>query len=204
MKLLTCVVCVIATAALAERPPQRAQASADAKTLLESLTPSAREALRKDGQVVLEQRDGNALRAVVRFERPLAQVYSVLTEPSTQASYLPHVTQSKTVVRSEEGESTDMVVSFLFTFRYRTQHWFYADAHRMEWSLDPAGPRDLTAQDGFWQLYALDEKTTIGEFGTHVAAESGFINFLRGLGERGGVAEALTSVRRHVHRATSR
>ena len=68
----------------------------------------------------------------------------------------------------------------------------------MEWSLDASGEDGLTEQSGFFQLYALDEKTTIAEYGTHVVARDGFLNFLRGIGERGGVAEALTAIRKHV------
>jgi hypothetical protein len=91
-------------------------------------------------------------------------------------------------------------VSVLFIkFRFRTQHWFYADERRIEWNLDPSGDNGLSEQVGFFQLYELDDKTTIAEYGTHVVAKDGFLNFLRGLGERGGVADALNAVRKHVH-----
>jgi uncharacterized protein YndB with AHSA1/START domain len=153
--------------------------------------------------VVLDSKQGDGeqalLRAVMRFDRPADEVFAIITQPSQQARYLPHVTQSKTVgARSDTGEVNDMVVSFLFTFRFRIQHWFYPEERRMEWSLDPSGEDDLTEQSGFFQLYALDEKTTIAEYGTRVVARDGFLNFLRGIGERGGVAEALSAIRSHV------
>lgn len=214
------VVCaVIVTSALgafAERPPARHHAKPEVMQGEDGLTPgarflatlpaSAREELRKKGQVVLDQAANgkdNLIRAVVRFERPRDRVFAVITQPARQSEYLPHVTQSKSVGRSDQGESVDMVVSFLFTFRYRTQHWYYPEESRMEWNLDPSGEKGLKEQVGFWQLYELDEKTTIGEYGTHVASDSDFINFLRGLGERGGIAEALGSMRRFVHVNTS-
>lgn len=144
-------------------------------------------------------KDQTLVRAVMRFDRPIDEVFAIITQPSQQATYLPHVTQSKTVgERSGEGEVNDMVVSFLFTFRFRTQHWFYPQERRMEWNLDPTGEAGLVAQTGFFQLYALDEKTTIAEYGTHVVARDGFLEFLRGIGERGGVAESLAAIRRHV------
>ena len=202
-----------ASAAFA-RPPARQHASPELLTTTGELTPGARflatlpasaqDTLRREGAVVLAQKQGSAdqsmLHAVIRFERPVDAVFAVITQPSTQHSYLPHVTASKTVGgRSDEGEATDMVVSFLFTFRYRTQHWFYPEEHRMEWSLDPSGADGLREQQGYFQLYALDDGTTLAEYGTRVVARDGFLNFLRGLGERGGVEEALRAIRRHVH-----
>lgn len=216
MNSLNRVVCaVIAVSSLvvfAERPPARHHAKPEllqgtdgltpGARFLATLSPSAREELRRKGQVVLDQSANgkdNLIRAVVRFERPRDQVFAVITQPARQREYLPHVTQSSSVGRSAEGESVDMVVSFLFTFRYRTQHWFYPEESRMEWNLDPSGEKGLKEQVGFWQLYELDEKTTIGEYGTHVASDSDFLNFLRGLGERGGIADALGSMRKYVH-----
>lgn len=216
MSSLNSVVCAViavsSVVAFAERPPARQHAKPEVMEGSDGRTPGARflstlpagtlDELRKKGLVVLDQKANgkdNLIRAVVRFERPRDQVFSVLTQPAKQFDYLPHVTQSKSVGRSEQGESVDMVVSFLFTFRYRTEHWFYPEESRMEWNLDPTGAQGLKEQLGFWQLYALDEKTTIGEYGTHVASDSDFINFLRGLGERGGIAEALGSMRRYVH-----
>jgi hypothetical protein len=204
---------LVALSAFAVRPPARQHASPEVVAGIDALTPgerflatlpaSTREAVRKEGQAVLDGKSGGdktgLLRAVIRFDRPRDEVFALITQPSTQVSYLPHVSQSKTVgARTEEGEATDMVISFLFTFRYRTQHWFYPEEHRMEWNLDPAGEDGLTEQSGFFQLYELDEKTTIAEYGTRVVARDGFLNFLRGLGERGGVAEALTAIRKHV------
>lgn len=196
--------------AFAERPAARGHALPDVVAGVDALTPgarfvarlppSSREALKRDAQVVLDPtKDQTLVRAVMRFDRPVDEVFAIITQPSQQTTYLPHVTQSKTVgARTSEGEVNDMIVSFLFTFRFRTQHWFYPEEHRMEWNLDPSGEDGLTEQNGFFQLYALDEKTTIAEYGTHVVARDGFLNFLRSIGERGGVAEALTAIRKHV------
>jgi hypothetical protein len=129
-------------------------------------------------------------------------VYALIIQPAEQHTFLPRVTQSKPFgVRTADGETEDYVVSFLFTFRYRTQHWFYPEEHRVEWNLDPSGEDSLADQQGFWQLYELDEKTTIAEYGTRLVMRGAFINFLRSLGERGGVSEALVAFRKHVHTA---
>ncbi|MDP1829141.1 MAG: SRPBCC family protein [Archangium sp.] len=198
--------------AFAERPPAKGAAAPELIAGTDGMSPggrflsklpfATRDTLRKEGHVVLDTKGASGdglLRAVIRFERPIDEVFAIITQPSEQVGYLPHVTQSKTVgARTAEGEATDMVVSFFFTFRYRTQHWFYPEERRMEWTLDSTGDDGLTDQSGYYQLYALDERTTIAEYGTRVVAKGGFINFLRGLGERGGVAEAISAVRKHV------
>lgn len=208
----------LSTVAFAQRPPARDQAPAalfaDLKgagdtpgvRFFATLPEQARQALNKDGQAVLDQSaksDGPALiRAVARFDRPIDEVWAIISRPSEQQSYLPHVTQSKTVGdRTADGESVDFVVSFLFTFRYRTQHWFYPEDKRLEWSLDPKGGDGLTEQLGYWQLYRLDDKHTIGEYGTRIVVRGALLNFLRSLGERGGVRDALTAFRQHVDAA---
>lgn len=198
----------------AERPPPRGRAPAallagsvvDPGTpgarFLAGLPAEARRSLEKQGQVLLEQPGsgaGGAIRAVLRFERPRDEVFAILSRPSEQSSYLPNVTQSKTVgARSAEGERTDLVVSVLFTIAFRTQSWFYPEEHRIEWTLDPTGADGLVAQEGFFQLYELDERTTLAEYETRVVARGGLLEFFRGLGAKGGVTDALTATRRHV------
>lgn len=173
---------------------------------LETLSPAAREALRKDRQAVLDQKtsgDGPAMiTAVVRFERSADEVYALITQPSLQQTFLPHVDQSSLVgERTEVSEVNDYVVSFILTFRYRTQHWFYPELRRVEWNLDKSGGDGLTEQLGYWQLYELDSRTTIAEYGTRIVAKGAIINFLRSLGERGGIADALKAFRRHINTA---
>lgn len=199
----------------AQRPDPRGQPDATAMApgagtpgarYLETLSTPAKEALRRDGHVILDQKTSGGgpslLKAVVRFDRPKADVYALISQPSTQHAYLPHVEQSKTFgQRSEEGEADDFVVSFIFTFKYRTQHWFYQELDRVEWNLDPAGGDGLVEQLGYWQLYELDDKTTIAEYGTRIVARGAILNFFRSLGERGAIADALTAFRKHINTA---
>lgn len=215
MRLLSLVSLVVASITFAERPPPREQPPAlyfaDLKgtdtpgtRFLASLPEAARKELQKEGQVVLDQSASAAgpalIRAAVRFGRPRAEVWELVTRVSEQKDFLPHVTLSKRVgERTAEGEVNDYVVSFFFTFKYRTQHWFYPELFRLEWSLDPSGEDGLLEQLGYWQLYELDDKTTIAEYGTRLVVRGSFINFLRSLGEKGGVKDALTAFRRHIN-----
>jgi ribosome-associated toxin RatA of RatAB toxin-antitoxin module len=215
LMLLAALTCSLAWA---ERPEQKGHAPAELFTNLDggtdtpgarylaTLTPSAREAVRKDAQVVLDQKIESGgptlIKAVVRFDRPKAEVFALIAQPSEQHTFLPHVEQSKTFgERTAEGEANDYVVSVVFTFKYRTQHWFYPEAGRVEWALDPKGGDGLAEQEGYWQLYELDEKTTIGEYGTHLTAKGAILNFFRSLGERGAVADSLTAFRKHIDTA---
>jgi hypothetical protein len=205
-------------AARAERPPPRERPAPELFTNLDggtdtpgarfiaTLPPKVRETLKKDAQVVLDTKatsGGPALvRAVVRFDRPRDEVWALVTQPSKQSTFLPHVDVSKLVgERTAESEINDYVVAFIFTFKYRTQHWFYPDIQRVEWQLDPSGEDGMVEQLGFWQLYELDAKTTVAEYGTRIVVRGAFLNFLRSLGERGGVADALTAFRKHINTA---
>jgi hypothetical protein len=204
---------LFATSASAQRPPakgQPAQALHDDPSggakYVAALTEPVRRSLERDGYALLLQQSGKngdgLLRAVIVFQRPRDEVFAVLTQPSQQKHYLPNVKKSEPVMpRIAEGEATDIEVAFLFTFKFRTQHWYYPETHRIEWALDTSKPGSLSGQSGYFQLYALDETTTIAEYGTRVQFKDGFVNFIRGLGERGGVADALVATRKHVHAA---
>ncbi len=170
---------------------------------LESLPPAAREALLRNGQVILDTRTSgpgpSLVKAAVRFSRSRADTYALITQPADQHTFLPHVEVSRPFgERTELGEREDFEVSFLFTFKYRTQHWFYPEEDRVEWNLDPTGGDGLEAQLGYWQLYELDEHTTLAEYGTHIVARGAILNFFRSLGERGAIDEALTAFRKHI------
>jgi hypothetical protein len=212
----------VLTAALASagalsesRPPSRghpAELDADGGVSIgalyvKGLPPAAQAALWRDGQVVLDQQTSSSgpslVRAVVRFQRPRSEVFTLITRPSEQHTFLPHV-QASTLwgESSPQGERDDFVVAFLFTFKYRTQHWFYPEEHRVEWNLDPTGGDGLEEQLGHWQLYELDERTTIAEYGTHIRARGALLNFFRSVGERGAVRDALVAFRHHIDTAS--
>lgn len=181
--------------------PAGAEGPTPGARFLATLPYAARNKLRKDGRVILElQRKRGYVHAVVRLERPIGEAYALVSRPSTQQSYVPHVTQSKTVSgRTEHGESIDYVVSvFFMTFNFRVQHWFYPEHQRMEWTLDPSGKNELTEHVGSLQLYELDSNTTIAELSARVAVKDKFVSFVRGLGQRGEVSEALTAFRKYV------
>lgn len=197
-----------ASLAWADRPPSHGLRDGgtsvdDGERFLQTLSASEREHLKKDELVVLNQKAASGgplmVRAAVHFKRPVNEVFALVTRARDQSTYLPHVQQSKQVEEANaEGERIDFVISMLFTFKYRTQHWYYPEEHRIEWFLDPSGEPGLAEQEGSWQFYALDDGTTIGEYATHVVTRSAFLNFFRSLGERGGVADALTAMKRHV------
>ena len=142
-------------AALAEpRPPPRGHAVelpsgldgglSAGRRFLATLPRDAQEAVRKDGQAILDQQTASSgpslVRAVVRFQRPPSEVFALINQPSEQHAFLPHVEASRLYgERTAEGERDDFVVAFLFTFKYRTQHWFYPEEDRVEWNLDPTG-----------------------------------------------------------------
>jgi hypothetical protein len=201
----------------AERPPPKGQPTAFASSgdggtrtaganYLAALPEAARKTLEKEGVVVLDQQAKEAgpafLRAVVRFNRPIAQVYPLLSHPAEQSKFLPHVDQSTTFGgRTDEGEAVDYKVVWLFSFEHRTQHWFYPELNRVEWTLLPKPGDSLKEQQGSWQLYEVDDQHSLAQYDTRLVSKGALLEFLRGLGERGAVKDSLNAVRKHVESA---
>jgi hypothetical protein len=144
-------------------------------SFLAGLDPALRETLERSGQVVDGRTDassgayGGYIKAYALFRQPKKRTYELLVEPSRQLQYLPMLSLSNQVERVENGELTQFQIKVLFTTtNFRVRHWYYPETSRLEWLLDPAFKNDIRAQEGFWQLFALDPQTTVGEYGTRV------------------------------------
>jgi hypothetical protein len=216
---LLLVLPLVAAAQAPGRPPAKGHPLAFAATdggvagtpgagYLASLPRAAQDALTKDGVVVLDQASTGSgpslIKAAVRFKRPIAEAYAIIAQPSRHRLYLPHVVQSDTFgERTAEGELVDYKVVWLFTFEHRTQLWNYPEEHRVEWSLAPKPGDALKEQEGYWQLYQLDEHTTVGEYATRIVTRGAVLNFLRSLGERGAVKDSLVALKKYTESATT-
>lgn len=155
--------------------------------------------LARDGVVVLTRgSDGgaHAVRAAVFFNRPIDDVYAVLSHAENQAKYLPHLTASRPVgVRTADGQVVDFVVSAIVPLKFRTRLHYSPRERRIEWQLDSS--EVLKEQAGSWQLYPFGDQT-IAEYKTRLSLRDGPLESLRSLGEREEVEKALAATRRYV------
>lgn len=147
----------------------------EGQRFINSLPAEVRQQLNTDRRVLLpedQSKDGamaGYIKAVALFSQPKDRVYTLITDPSTQVLFLPRLEQSTTVRRTAEGELTEFHLAVsLATVKFRTQHWWWPNHSRIEWALDPSWDNDIKVAGGFWQVFALDEKTSVGEYGTQV------------------------------------
>ena len=112
---------------------------------------------------------GGYIRVVALFSLPKKRVWDLVTQPSLQILFMPHLVSSAIVSRTPEGETTDFVLKVLWvSVKIRVAHKFYADQSRLEWALDNSVKNDIKAQEGYWQFFELGPDKTIGEYGTRV------------------------------------
>lgn len=111
------------------------------------------------------------IRSVVIFEQPKPTVIKYMFQPSTLATFLPRLDRSETVKKvGSEAELVKFTVGFLFwDIDFWVQHWFYPEISRYEWFLDKQNyDNDIEATRGYWQVWALNNRQSIGEYGVEV------------------------------------
>ena len=148
---------------------------------LAKLPADQRETVLKEGALLYGEEDEDSkkskdggikgyIRAVAIFDQPKARTLELMTEPSKLALFLESLDGSVTVARSEVGEISKFSVGFLWwDIDFWIQHWFYPELSRYDWYMDTKNfDNEIDGNKGFWQLYALDDKRTIGEYGVYV------------------------------------
>ena len=65
-------------------------------------------------------------------------------------------------------------------------------------TLDSKKKSDIALQEGYWQLYKLDDNTTIGEYGTRVDTGVAVPSFVQNFLARKDIPKALTAFRKYI------
>lgn len=178
----------------------------EGQTFFDALSPEMQKKLKKDGQSLWgEQKQDTKgsyagyIKAVAIFKQPKKRVWDLMVVPTMQPKYLPRLTDAKTVDQPEHGELVEFHLKVLFSsFEFFTRHWFYPEYSRVEWALDPNKKSDIALQEGYWQLYALDENTTIGEYGTKVDTGVAVPQFVQDFLAKKDIPKALTAFRAYM------
>lgn len=115
------------------------------------------------------------IRAVVIFDQNVETCMELMFEPVRESDYLAELDDTETVTRVDNvGELTKFTIEFLWwDIDFWLQHWFYPEEQRFEWYLDEKNfENDIGGNKGFWQLYALNDTQTVGEYGVYI--DTGF------------------------------
>jgi hypothetical protein len=142
---------------------------------------------------------GERNRALVLFQRPLAEVLGLLASTPRQKEYRPELNRLEVIEASEHGDVVEYRLRvMLTTLRYRARHsWDFAGG-RIWWTLDPEFPNDMQVLDGLWELRALDSKRTLGRFTTRIYLGPALPTFLQDYATRSKLPESMDQTRRWV------
>jgi len=153
----------------------------EGELFLASLPAEQRKTLLRDGSVLYGEDDKPAskskdggikgfIKAVAIFNQPKQDTLALMTQPQKLVLFLDSLDKAQTVSRNDVGEITQFSVDFLWwEIDFWIQHWFYPELSRYDWYLDTKNfDNEIDGNKGFWQLYALDENRTVGEYGVYV------------------------------------
>lgn len=174
--------------------------------VLDRLSVAERQVLQSDGVLVSAKRGDESaqeLRGVIRaylvVKQPREKAFALLIEPSKQHQYLPRLASSKAISRTERGEKTEFLVKIaLFSIRSRVIHQWWPEASRVAWNLDPEFKNDLRKQVGYYNVYSLDEHTSLLEFGTVLETSALVPDTVQDYLTRRDLPESLMNVKKYV------
>ena len=147
----------------------------EGEAYLASMDPEERAELMEEGQVLINEdqttEDSYAgyIRAVAIFHNSKERAYELITEPSMQPEYLPRLVEAEALHPTEYGETTRFHLRVMLNnIHFHVRHWYYPEISRVEWYLDKDYENDIQDQEGYWQLFAVSDEITVGEYGTRV------------------------------------
>lgn len=183
--------------------PVEASEVGEAMKILSSLAEKDRDELVTKEIVVAARQDGDepsgVITAYVVVHQPKKRVFEMLTDTTAQVNYQPRLRKSERVRREGNVEVTQFHTKApMVNVHTRVIHQWWPEVSRIAWVLDPEFKNDLKKQVGFYNLYAIDEKTTLLEFGTIIEVGMLVPKFVQTYFTRKDLPEALGNVKRWV------
>lgn len=201
------------TAAVAKPPFERPRhaVAVDAKThsegslVLAEMDEKTRRQLLEKGLVLAGDHSGDDedvkgwVKAWVIAEQPREKVFELLIQPSAQAGFLPRLVSSKTVKREGTTELTRFHIRVaLVNVHTQVLHQWWPEVSRLAWALDPTFENGVKHQEGFWNVYALDEKTSLLEYGTILQTSSLVPRFVQDHLTRSDLPSAMEAMKKYL------
>lgn len=182
-------------------PPAAANtAETTSAAILGSHAPEVRSEFQEEGLVMLKELSPEGhIRALVRFERPRQRVIRLLSQTGRHHEFRPELYSVETHSYDASGALDTHRMKIMFMrIDYRLRHAFDFEAYRISWALDPEFENGLEDVDGYWELFEIDEGTTLGRFGTRVSVGPGLPGWLQDAVTRKNVPEAMDNVKRWI------
>jgi hypothetical protein len=107
--------------------------------------------------------------AAVIFNRPVDEVWKLLSQPERQEDYLKEVKKSELIKEETRRKWVYFEVDiYAFSIRYTVRHYLYPEIKSIVWELDPEAKNDLSHLGGFWRLYSWREGKTLARYGSQI------------------------------------
>lgn len=189
------------------RPPHAVPVTVSAgegAQVLAALKPEERAKLEKTGVVVSNTLSSGSdikgvITAYVIVKQPKARVWELIRNPAHQHTFLPRLDKAKTIKKEENRELAWFQVGVSFvTLENQIDHRWWPEVSRMAWGLDPNYDNDLRQQDGYYNLYAIDDKTTLMEFGTLLETSALVPKFVQDYLTKTDLPEAMAAVKKYM------
>ena len=159
-------------------PPPGAPTDQDPNAY-QGLAAADRERLRKGEIVVIkdfsreESTSKGMVYAAIIFNKPISEVWGLMTHGWRQEEYLPNLDRTILVKKLPDGDIIENRVKILFlNLNFWVRGYHDPDRYYVRWTLADGYQNDLKTLEGFWQYYYVDDTHTLARYGTHT--ETGF------------------------------
>lgn len=176
----------------------------EGKAVLAALSAKERAALDKKG-VIVSNSISNAgdikgvIKAYVVVKQPKQRVWELLQNPERQNTYLPRLDKTKVIKREPNYLLAYFKTGVSFvTVETQIEHRWFPEVSRLAWGLDPNYDNDLKQQDGYYNVYALDDTTSLLEMGTLLEASALVPNFVQEYLTKTDLPEAMVAVKKYM------
>ncbi len=197
---LATVVVGLAAAAASQSQPAATSAPESAQQILDAQPSAVLQQFESEGLVMLEGASaGGHVRALVRFEQPRRRVIRLLSQTARHHEFRPELKSIESHGWDESGslETHRMRIMFM-NINYRLRNHFDWEGNRIWWELDPEFDNDLEVVRGFWELFEIDERNTLGRFGTKVNVQAALPSWIQDAVTRKKIPATMENVKRWV------
>lgn len=144
------------------------------KDAWKDLTPDAVERV-KNGEIVivtvqseLEEGGKALIKTAMIVDQGIDETYKMLRKPERQCEYLA----CQMAILIERNDQRDIVEFWVKVFgwilKFRTLYSWDETNYKINWTLDKNFDNSLVQQDGYWQLYSIDDNHTLIRYGSVV------------------------------------
>jgi hypothetical protein len=139
------------------------------------------------------------IEAALVFDRPPAEVWSLLSKTELQVHYVPEIKAANLIW--DKGNENCLELNVRVMGRnvvYRMIQSFDPPQLYFHWVLDAEMPSDIKELAGFWRFYPYGQDRTLARYGSIVKPRFPVPGFLRRAIAKGHVRSDLESVKKYV------